>query len=133
MALKIKRSFILFCFLKVSIYAICVGLFIYLMKDIWFKYSSKITTTGIRFRLDNANPRPLHCFTIHDFTAFKTKGFYYTNDMIRQNSFTREDIFGVTSHSMFKNASQMITILELQSIYFGTCFTVCINRPLASR
>ena len=128
-----KHFFQFFYFSKVSVYIICFGLFIFLMKDIWFKFSSKITTAGMRYRTSYSSARPFHCFTIHDFSAFKTKGFYYTNDMIRENSFTKEEIFGDLSLSMFQNASSMITMRELYSIYFGTCFTVCINKSLASR
>ena len=122
MAMRYKQFLFFYYFSKVSVYIFCVGLFIFLMKDIWFKFSSKITTTGIRFRLDSSTARPFHCLTMHDFSAFKKKGFYYTNEMIRDNSFTKEEIFGDLSLSMFQNASSMITMRELYSIYFGTCF-----------
>ena len=133
MEMRYKQFLFSYYFSKVSVYIFCVGLFIFLMKDIWFKFSSKITTTGIRFRLDSSTARPFHCLTMHDFSAFKKKGFYFTNEMIMDNSFTKEEIFGDLSLSMFQNASSMITMRELYSIYFGTCFTVCINKSLASR
>ena len=120
-------------FLRAVAYILCIWLFINLMKDIWIKFSSKVTTTGIRFRFSNAEARPLPCFTIHEFSAFKTKGFYYTDEMIKDNSFRREEIFGDLSLSMFWNTLAKITVRELFSIYFGTCFTVCIDVSLPSR
>ena len=127
------KSKILFYLVKTAVYVFCTWLFIYLMRDVWFKYSSKITSNGMRFRLDNDTARPLHCFTIHDLLGFKVRGFYYTNEMIKANSFRMEDIFGDTSLQMLRNASSMLTVKEHYSIFFGTCFTVCMDKPLSPR
>ena len=127
------KSKILFYLFKTAVYVFCTWLFIYLMRDIWFKYYSKITSIGMRFRLDNAIARPLHCFTIHDASAFRVRGFYYTNEMIKANSFKSEEFFGDTSLQMLRNASSMLTVKEHYSIFFGTCFTVCMDKPLAPR
>ena len=127
------KSKILFYLVKTAVYVFCTWLFIYLMRDVWFKYSSKITSNGMRFRLDNAIARPLHCFTIHDASAFRVRGFYYTNEMIKANSFKLEEFFGDTSLQMLRNASSMLTVKEHYSIFFGTCFTVCMDKPLAPR
>ena len=127
------KSKILFYLVKTAVYVFCTWLFIYLMRDIWFKYYSKITSIGMRFRLDNAIARPLHCFTIHDVSAFRVSGFYYTNEMIKANSFKLEEFFGDTSLQMLRNTSSMLTVKEHYSIFFGTCFTVCMDKPLAPR
>ena len=131
--IKLETKQILFYFIKSGIYVFCTWLFVYLMRDVWFKYSSKITSNGMRFRSDNATARPLHCFTIHDISGFKVRGFYYTNEMIKANSFKLEEFFGDTSLQMLRNASSMLTVKEHYSIFFGTCFTVCMDKPLAPR
>jgi len=124
----------LLCYLtKTAVYVFCTWMFVSLMRDVWFKYTSKITSNGMRFRLDNATARPLHCFTIHEFSAFKTRGFYYTDEMIRANSFKMEEIFGDKSLQMLRNSTSMLTVKEHYSIFFGTCFTICLDMPLSSR
>ena len=131
--MEMSTTKLLLLFMKLGVYIFCTWLFISLMSDVWFKYSSKITTNGMRFRLDNATARPLHCFTVHEFSAFKVRGFYYTDKMIKENSFTLEEIFGDTSLRMLANASSMLTVREHYSIFFGTCFTICMDMPLTSR
>ena len=54
-------------------------MFVSLMGDIWNKYNDRITTTGIRYRMDNGTAKPLPCFTVHEFSAFKTRDHYYQN------------------------------------------------------
>jgi hypothetical protein len=51
-------------------------------------------------------------------------GFYYTNELIKDNSITVEDVFEQqTLDKLSKNES--LSTQNHFSIYFGTCFTFC--------
>jgi hypothetical protein len=108
----------------------CFGLFVYLMKDIWLKYNMKITTIGIRNRIYNEQEKLLPCFTIHSFTAFKKRGFYFTDDLIKANSITAEEMFDQRTIAKFKTNTTFYSMEEYYSIYYGTCFTLCYLQKL---
>ncbi len=111
-----------------AIYIGCLYLFVYLMKDIWEKFNAKRTTIGVRYRGKESELLP--CFTVQSFSAFKSKGFYYTEEDIKKNSLKAEDIFeSKTLQNITKNSS-LYKLTEFYSIYFGTCFTICYQKKV---
>jgi hypothetical protein len=106
-----------------AIYIGCLYLFVYLMKDIWEKFTSKLTTIGVRYRGKESELLP--CFTVQSYSAFKSNGFYYTEEDIKKNSLKAEDIFdSQTLQNITKNSS-LYKLTVFYNIYFGTCFTIC--------
>ena len=113
-----------------GIYIGCFYLFVYLMKDIWEKFNAKRTTIAVRYRRKESDLLP--CFTVHSFSAFKSKGFYYTEEDIKKNSLKAEDIFdSETLQNITKNSS-LYKLTEFYSIYYGTCFTICYQKRVTT-
>ena len=53
--------------------------------------------------------------------------------MIKANSFSAEEIFDKQQLMDFVNTSNQMIKTEFGSIYYGACFTVCIDIPVHAR
>jgi len=62
------------------------------MKDIWYKYSSKITSTGISehpFESDIYSYKPLPHLTFCPLKGFRNKGFHYMEKSFLKETFDK--------------------------------------------
>ena len=91
--------------LKLLIAAICVGLFIALMGDVWNKFNSKTTRTGSRFVYNKIGKKKLPCLTICPMPAFKT---HFDERKYEENIFQLEDIFSEKTSAELRNESSFI-------------------------
>ncbi len=58
------------------------------------------------------------------------RDFYYNAQSIKENSFSAEDIFPPETLMNFKNQS-LFFIKEFQSIFFGSCYTICYLKKIS--
>ena len=61
-----------------------------------------------------------------------TPGYYYTKEAIKKNSFSAEEVFEAQFLSTLKNSS-LYWMKEYNSLYFGTCFTICYLQKVLAR
>ncbi len=59
-------------------------------------------------------------------------GYYYTKEAIKKNSFSAEEVFETEFLSTLKN-STLYWMKEYNSLYFGTCFTICYLEKVHAR
>ncbi len=62
------RDMIFFTSLRVSVVIMCLMLFLLLMTEVWNKFTSKLTSTGIQFRIEKSEKRKLPNLTICPWT-----------------------------------------------------------------
>ena len=118
-----------FSFLRLAARAACFLLFVSLTMDIYEKYSSQLTSVGIRAMTQNQNRKEMPCMTACPWDAFKHQGLFYNTEMVGQASFDKEEIF--FEHEKFPIFNQSLySITELRSILFGRCYMVCYTMPL---
>jgi hypothetical protein len=94
------------------------------------RYNFKVTSVGTRHRPNTGEVKLLPCFTVYSFSAFKQRGFYYTNELIKNNSFTAEEIFDPHTLDKLRNKDNFL-MTQSYSIYYGNCFTVCDLQPVS--
>ena len=114
----------LFYFLKIIDTIGNLLLFLILMNDVWIKYRSKITTTGVRTRYSKADEKQLPCFTLCPVSGFKKKGFFFRVSDLRKNSLELENILSPVTQFDLKNSANF-TISEKLSQLSGRCYTIC--------
>ena len=118
----------LFTALKVITTLVCILLFLALMKEAWNKFDRKTTNTGSRIRFWKNKNKTLPCMTICPMPGFKKKGFFYSEKLLKENSFSLEEIFSPNTSSLFKNSSTF-SIKYTTSQQLGQCITVCYMIP----
>ena len=102
--------------------ALCMGLFFYLMIDVWKKYSGKMTSMGSSYTEPIIKSKLLPCLTFCPLSAFKKQGFYFDNDNFIENTFEKEDLFyNITQIS--DNSSYHLE--EIRGISIGRCYMLC--------
>ena len=92
-----KRRELLLHLIKISVYCICLTFFIVLMRDVWEKYTTEITSNGIRIKYSEKNKKHLPCFTARPYLAYKNPGFIFTDEEYERNTLNLEDIFSEES------------------------------------
>ena len=127
-----KTAGIFINLLKIFIYIGCTILFVLIMSDAWKKYTEKTTSTSSRYSSESVESKSLPCFTLQIVSAFKTRGFYYTDEDIRNNSFSAEDIFDPRTLSDLKIESQY-WMKEYRSTFYGSSFTICPLKEVRPR
>ena len=85
---------------------------------------SKTTSTGVRLRDDEIEKKKLPCFSFCPWPAFKRSGFYFNNNLLRENTYAIEDFFTNETLSDISNSSKYL-VREVKSYLIGRCFTVC--------
>ena len=119
--MKLNKYFTL---LKIVITIFCTFLFLILMEDVWNKYSSKITRTGIRVQSSREEKKYLPCLTICPAPGFKVKGFFHGETAMLENSFSWEDVFAEKTIHKLRNNTVYSTTRPC-SQFLGCCFTLC--------
>ena len=69
-----NKSKFCFSFLRLAARAACFLLFVSLTMDIYEKYSSQLTSVGIRAMTQNQNRKEMPCMTACPWDAFKHQG-----------------------------------------------------------
>ena len=121
----------LFCKKVFSAVFICLPyrFVIILQKEIGAKAAQKML---VKLTKGDENKKILPCITIHSLSAFKTRGFFYTPEAIKNNSFSAEEVFDLQFLNTLRNESQY-WMKEFSSIYYGTCFTICYLKKVSAR
>jgi hypothetical protein len=60
-----------------------------------------------------------------------TTGLYTTEEGIKANSYSAQEIFTNWTLSYIRNES--LILKESYSLIFGTCYTLCFRKPVGSR
>ena len=58
-------------------------------------------------------------------------GFYFTEDSIKANSYSAEEVFANFTLDLI--SEKTLLIKESFSIFYGTCFTLCFAQPVKIR
>jgi hypothetical protein len=97
-----------------------------MMGDIWSKFVSKMTSTGVTFRSDKEDDRKrkyLPSFTFCPWPVYKTRGLHYNPEDFKKNTFNLEEIFYNDTLIDLKNSS-LYSFNETWSIHYGRCHTI---------
>ncbi len=121
----LKRRDVILNLIKVSVYCICLTLFIFLMQDVWYKFTTKITSNGIRIKYSEEKNKLLPCFTARPYLAYKKPGFVFTDDEYEQKTLKLEDIFSEESVEVSISATYY-ALLFLLMCYLQLKFCVLI-------
>ena len=89
-----------------------------------YSISSKTTSIGIRFRDDQVTSKKFPCLTFCPWPAFRKRGFYYNDKMLKENTFDLEDVFQNTTVVELNNKT-LYDVKELKNYMTGRCFIVC--------
>ena len=117
------RKKIFFLGIKIFIFGICFVLFLLLIEDVWRKFSSNITTTGISYSVKDPLTGPY--FTVCPLPGFRKQGYFFRRSEFFNNSFNLDEIFDPETVTSLKNESQY-SVTEVLSLYFGRCY--CIKK-----
>ncbi len=115
--------------LRIFAMTTCLLLFIYLMLDIFEKFSAKMTNVGVQTRSQKEDTKFLSCITACPWPAFKHHGLFYDKKLYYQETFEKEEIFADVENASVFNKS-LFSIEEIQSIQMGRCYTVCHLQPV---
>jgi hypothetical protein len=95
-----------------------------MMGDVWSKFVSKMTSTGITFRSDKEDDRKyLPSFTFCPWPVYKTRGLHYNPEDFKKNTFNLEEIFYNDTLIDLKNSS-LYSFNETWSVHYGRCHTI---------
>jgi hypothetical protein len=67
------------------------------MRDVWDKFTTNITSNGIRIKYSEEKKKLLPCFTARPYLAYKKPGFIFTDDEYEQSTLDLEEIFSEQS------------------------------------
>ena len=99
-------------------------MFFLIMADVWNKYTSQLTSIGIRQKSSSKEKQTLPCFIIRPLAAYKSRGFFFTDKDFEEKTFKLEDIFWESTITKLKNDS-LYVLKELKTLAFGKCFLLC--------
>jgi len=68
--------------IKSVVILVCIVLFLFLMKDVWNKFKTKLTSTGVQFRTENIVKKRLPLLTICPWPRFKKQGFFLIYEIL---------------------------------------------------
>jgi hypothetical protein len=80
-----KEKMRFFILVKSVVVVVCLIMFLILMKDVWNKFESKLTSTGVQFRTEKMTKRKLPHLTICPWPSFKKQGILYATLCKSQN------------------------------------------------
>ncbi len=69
----------IFIIIKSLVVVVCIALFLVLMKDVWYKYESKLTATGVQLRTERLTKKRLPLLTICPWPNFRKQGKLMSN------------------------------------------------------
>ena len=120
----------LFCFTKFLLVIVFFILFLLLMSDVWEKYRTKLTNTGIGYKSSDESTKVLPCITIRPAAAYKKHGFFYTKQDYEENTFNLDDVFHPETVERLSNES-LYTIDHLNTLVYGKCHKLCYKNPVS--
>ena len=97
--------------------------FLVLMRDVWNKFSSKMTSTGITFVEPDESGMLFPPFTVCPWPVYKRRGFYFSESDYLKNTYELEDIFNNYSMPDLSNES-LYSWKETRSLFYGRCYTI---------
>ena len=110
--------------LRCFFFLIFLIMFFIIMRDVWSKFVSKMTSTGITFQSNEKDGKKfLPSFTFCPWPVYKSKGLHYNPDNFQKNTFNLEEIFDNYSLVDLKNSS-LYSVNETWSIQYGRCHTI---------
>ena len=119
-----ENLWLLFQFLRNFLFVIFLFMFFIMMRDVWSKFASKMTSTGVNFRSTEKDDKKfLPSFTFCPWPVYKSKGLHYNPDNFKKNTFNLEEIFDNYSLVDLKNSS-LYSVNETWSILYGRCHTI---------
>jgi len=121
----IKPKF-LFNLIKGILFITFSLMFLLLMDDVWSKFTSKMTSTGVTFEGESETKKQLPYFTFCPWPVYRNKGFHFSKEDFKKNTFEKEDLFHPYFLANIRNGSKT-TIKEVWSIHYGRCFTLIIK------
>ncbi len=121
MKLVTKKPFYLLEIFKGFFFILCFGMFVLLMKEVYDKYTSKMTSSGISLYSDGTTEKFLPFLTFCAWPIKRTPGIHFRKDDFKNNSYDLNDFFHNVSLAMF---DANYTVTNISSIYFGQCFTL---------
>ena len=116
---------IFFLGIKALLFGVCFIFFLLLIDDVWRKFSSNITTTGISYSVKDPSTEPY--FTVCPLPGFWKHGPFFRRFEFFNNSFNLDDIFDPETVTSLNNESQYL-VKEVLSLYFGRCYCIKILR-----
>ncbi len=114
---------LLFNLIKCLLFITFSVMFFFLMTDVWSKYTSKMTATGINFCGNKEKEKQLPHFTFCPWPVYRTKGLYFSQEDFKKNTFDFDEMFYPVPQAEIANNSA-ITIKEIWSVHYGRCFTL---------
>jgi hypothetical protein len=118
-----KNRDVQFKIVKYFLFILFSIMFLVLMRNVWIKFSSKMTSTGITFTEPDESGKLLPSFTFCPWPVYKKRGFYFSDSDFLNNTYEFTDIFSNFSMSILTNKS-LYTWKETRSIYYGRCYTI---------
>ena len=113
-----------FNFLRSFLFVIFLVMFFIIMQDVWSKFVSKMTSTGVTLKSSKEDDKKLlPSFTFCPWPVYKTKGLHYNPEDFKRNTFDLEEIFENNTLSLLRNSSQY-SLNETWSIQYGRCHTI---------
>ncbi len=92
------------------------------MQDVWDKFTTKITSSGIRIKYSEEKTKLLPCFTARPYLAYKKPGFIFTDKEYEQNTLKLDDIFNEESVEVTITATLYVQLFSTKELFaaFGT-------------
>jgi hypothetical protein len=119
-----ENLWLLFKFLRNFLFVIFLFMFFIMMRDVWSKFVSKMTSTGVTFRRTEKDDKKfLPSFTFCPWPVYKSKGLHYNPDNFKKNTFNLEEIFYDYTLDDLNNSS-LYSVNETWSIQYGRCYTI---------
>ncbi len=104
---------------KILLFTLCFAIFILMMSDVFYKYKSKMTSSGLNVHSNDVTEKHLPFITFCPWPVKQNPGLHFTKEDFIRNSFELEEIFPLIS-----KMSPSYTITNVSSIFFGQCFTL---------
>ena len=86
-----------------------------------FQFKNKITTTGIKYRVDIETTKLFPYFTLCPLPLFKKRGFYFTQKDYQENTFNLSDMFDQVTWLELNNSTMYflkeVSITNTVTIY----------------
>ena len=113
--------------IKFFVFISCFVAFFVLMMNVWKKFSSNMTSTGVTFRDDGKPDKLRPLFTVCAWPVYKTKGFHFKVEEFDKNTFEMKEIFENSTLSTWINDSSKFSWQTVRSVIYGRCYTIKIK------
>lgn len=110
--------------IKLVAFIFLTYMFVNMFSDDLQKFKNKITTTGTKIRPPSSEKKKLPCITICAWSAFRKRGFYFTNKDYIENTYDIADFFADQTLQNITNKTTH-SYKEVPTIYHGRCYKIC--------